>query len=148
MALQGAGLALPTLWLVLPFALGAYLAGGVGHGTKNVLVRTLIHARVPDELRGRAWAAYSAGRNGAELIALVGGGLLVAGHRRALDPAARRRPADAGCRGRAGACSGRPAASPAAGEPHVGGVAVDDHAVAAGALGLVQGGVGGRKSAS
>jgi MFS family permease len=77
MALQGAGLALPTLWLVLPFALGAYLAGGVGHGTKNVLVRTLIHARVPEELRGRAWAAYSAGRNGAELIALVGGGLLV-----------------------------------------------------------------------
>ena len=77
MALQGAGLALPTLWLVLPFALVAYLAGGVGHGTKNVLVRTLIHARVPDELRGRAWAAYSAGRNGAELIALVGGGLLV-----------------------------------------------------------------------
>ena len=78
MALQGAGLALPTLWLVLPFALAAYLAGGIGHGTKNVVVRTLIHARVPDELRGRAWAAYSAGRNGAELVALVSGGLLVA----------------------------------------------------------------------
>jgi MFS family permease len=78
MALQGAGLALPTLWLVLPLALGAYLVGGVGHGTKNVLVRTLIHTRVPDELRGRAWAAYSAGRNAAELVALVGGGLLVA----------------------------------------------------------------------
>ncbi len=78
MAVQGAGLALPTLWLVLPFALGAYLVGGIGHGTKNVVVRTLIHTRVPDELRGRAWAAYSAGRNGAELVALVGGGLLVA----------------------------------------------------------------------
>ena len=78
MALQGAGLALPTLWLVLPLALGAYLVGGIGHGTKNVVVRTLIHARVPDELRGRAWAAYSAGRNAAELVALVGGGLLVA----------------------------------------------------------------------
>jgi MFS family permease len=78
MALQGAGLALPTLWLVLPLALGAYLAGGIGHGTKNVVVRTLIHTRVPDELRGRAWAAYSAGRNAAELFALVGGGLLVA----------------------------------------------------------------------
>jgi MFS family permease len=78
MVLQGAGLALPTLWLVLPFALGAYLLGGVGHGTKNVVVRTLIHTRVPDELRGRAWAAYSAGRNGAELVALVAGGLLVA----------------------------------------------------------------------
>jgi MFS family permease len=77
-ALQGAGLALPTLWLVLPFALAAYLVGGVGHGTKNVVVRTLIHTRVPDELRGRAWAAYSAGRNGAELVALVSGGLLVA----------------------------------------------------------------------
>jgi MFS family permease len=77
MALQGAGLALPTLWLVLPFALAAYLVGGVGHGTKNVVVRTLIHTRVPEELRGRAWAAYSAGRNGAELVALVGGGLLV-----------------------------------------------------------------------
>src|SRR5262249_38587947 len=78
MALQGAGLALPTLWLVLPFALAAYLAGGIGHGTKNVVVRTLIHTRVPDELRGRAWAAYSAGRNAAELFALVAGGLLVA----------------------------------------------------------------------
>ena len=78
MAVQGAGLALPTLWLVLPFALAAYLIGGVGHGTKNVVVRTLIHTRVPDELRGRAWAAYSAGRNGAELVALVSGGLLVA----------------------------------------------------------------------
>jgi MFS family permease len=78
MAVQGAGLALPTLWLVLPFALAAYLVGGVGHGTKNVVMRTLIHTRVPDELRGRAWAAYSAGRNGAELVALVGGGLLVA----------------------------------------------------------------------
>jgi MFS family permease len=78
MALQGAGLALPTLWLVLPFALVAYLAGGVGHGTKNVVVRTLIHSTVPEELRGRAWAAYSAGRNAAELVALVGGGLLVA----------------------------------------------------------------------
>jgi MFS family permease len=79
MALQGAGLALPTLWLVFPFALGAYLLGGAGHGTKNVVVRTLIHTRVPDDLRGRAWAAYSAGRNAAELIALAGGGLLVAG---------------------------------------------------------------------
>jgi len=78
MAVQGAGLALPTLWLVLGFAFAGYLVGGIGHGTKNVVVRTLIHTRVPDELRGRAWAAYSAGRNGAELVALVCGGVLVA----------------------------------------------------------------------
>jgi len=76
-AVQGAGLALPTLWLSVGFALGAYLVGGLAHGVKNVLVRTLMHTEVPDALRGRAYAAYNAARNGAELVALVGGGLLV-----------------------------------------------------------------------
>jgi len=76
-AVQGAGLALPTLWLVLPFALVAFLIGGTGHGLKNVVVRTLMHMRVPDRLRGRTYAAYNGLRNGAELIALVGGGVLV-----------------------------------------------------------------------
>jgi MFS family permease len=75
---QGAGLALPTLWLVLPLALGAALVGGLGHGAKNVLIRTLIHERVPAHLRGRAYAAYNGVRNAAELAALTGGGLLVA----------------------------------------------------------------------
>lgn len=76
-ALQGVGLALPTLWLVLGFGMGAFLVGGIAHATKNVVVRTLIHERVPDALRGRAFAAYSGLRNGAELFALAGGGLLV-----------------------------------------------------------------------
>jgi MFS family permease len=76
-AVQGAGLALPTLWLAFGFALGAYLVGGVAHGAKNVLVRTLIHTEVPDRLRGRAFAAYNSARNAAELAALVGGGLLI-----------------------------------------------------------------------
>lgn len=75
---QGAGLALPTLWLVAAFAFGGYLVGGLAHGTKNVLVRTLMHERVPQSLHGRAFAAYNALRNGAELVALLGGGLLVA----------------------------------------------------------------------
>ena len=75
--LQGAGLALPTLWLTLGFAMGAFLVGGIGHAAKNVLIRTLIHERVPDALRGRAFAAYSGLRNAAELCALAGGGLLV-----------------------------------------------------------------------
>ena len=74
---QGAGLALPTLWLVAAFAFGGYLVGGLAHGTKNVLVRTLMHERVPQSLHGRAFAAYNALRNGAELVALLGGGLLV-----------------------------------------------------------------------
>jgi MFS family permease len=76
---QGAGLGLPTLWLVLPFAIALAFVGGVGHGLKNVLVRTLIQQRVPDRLHGRAAAAYNGLRNGAELIALGSGGLLVAG---------------------------------------------------------------------
>jgi MFS family permease len=76
-AVQGAGLALPALWLAFGFALGAYLVGGVAHGVKNVLVRTLLHTEVPDQLRGRAFAAYNSARNAAELAALVGGGLLI-----------------------------------------------------------------------
>ena len=43
-----------------------------------MLARTLIQERVPDRLHGRAFAAYNGLRNGAELIALAGGGLLVA----------------------------------------------------------------------
>src|SRR3954452_534635 len=77
MAVQGAGLALPTLWLLLAFALVAYAIGGAAQGLKNVLIRTLIHERVPERLHGRAYAAYNAARNGAELVALAGGGVLV-----------------------------------------------------------------------
>ena len=51
--------------------------GGVAHGLKNVLLRTLIHERVPEALRGRAFAAYNGARNGAELGALALGGLVV-----------------------------------------------------------------------
>lgn len=74
---QSTGLAVPTLWLVLALALSFFFVGGIAHGTKNVLIRTLIHERVPDRLRGRAFAAYNGARNGAELVALLGGGLLV-----------------------------------------------------------------------
>ena len=42
-----------------------------------MLLRTLIHERVPDALRGRAFAAYNGARNGAELGALALGGLVV-----------------------------------------------------------------------
>jgi MFS family permease len=76
-AVQGAGLALPTLWLSLAFALVAYAVGGSAQGLKNVLIRTLIHERVPERLHGRAYAAYNGLRNGAELVALAGGGLMV-----------------------------------------------------------------------
>jgi sugar phosphate permease len=64
----------PTLSL----ALIGFVFGGVAHGVKNVLLRTLIHERAPEALRGRAFAAYNGARNGAELGALALGGIAVA----------------------------------------------------------------------
>jgi MFS family permease len=74
---QGLGIvgaaASPVLWT----ALLGFAFGGVAHGLKNVLLRTLIHERVPEALRGRAFAAYNGARNGAELGALALGGAVV-----------------------------------------------------------------------
>ena len=58
-------------------AFAGFTLGGVAHGVKNVLLRTLIHERVPESLRGRGFALYNAARNGAELAALALGGVLV-----------------------------------------------------------------------
>jgi MFS family permease len=76
-ALQGSGLGAPAVFLSLPFAFAAFFAGGFGHGLKNTLARTMIHTHVPEAERGRAFASYNALRNGAELVALLGGALLV-----------------------------------------------------------------------
>jgi MFS family permease len=76
-AVQGAGLGLPTVCLAVGFAAAMWFVGGIGHGTKNVLARTLIQQRVPHRVHGRAFAAYNGMRNGAELVALAGGGVLV-----------------------------------------------------------------------
>lgn len=75
--IQGLGIGAPALWLIPALAFAFFLAGGLAHGTKNVLVRTLIHQRVPSTLHGRAYAAYNALRNAAELVALLAGGFLV-----------------------------------------------------------------------
>lgn len=76
--IQGAALAVPTLWLTLGFFLACSFVGGLGHGVKNVMFRSLIHVRVPDRMHGRAFAAYNGIRNGAELGAFAAGGVLVA----------------------------------------------------------------------
>jgi len=76
-AAQGLGLFAAAASAVLWAALAGFAFGGIGHGVKNVLFRTLIHERVPDELRGRAFAAYNSARNGAELGALGLGGAVV-----------------------------------------------------------------------
>ena len=77
-AVQGAGIAVGAVWVFAPLAAAGYLVGGLAHGTKNVLVRTLIHERAPGHLRGRAYAAYNGLRNGAEIVALTCGGVLIA----------------------------------------------------------------------
>ena len=74
---QGLGIAGGALADTIFVALIGFSLGGVAHGTKNVLLRTLIHERAPEALRGRAFAAYNGARNGAELGALVLGGLVV-----------------------------------------------------------------------
>ena len=74
---QSVGLLMPTLWLVLAWGCAWFLVCGVAHGLKNVLLRTLIHERVPAELHGRAFAAYNGLRNFAEVFSVLGGGFLV-----------------------------------------------------------------------
>jgi MFS family permease len=76
--LQGAGIAGAAVSPTLSVALVGFVFGGVAHGVKNVLLRTLIHERAPEALRGRAFAAYNGARNGAELGALALGGIAVA----------------------------------------------------------------------
>ncbi|HEY8581643.1 MAG TPA: MFS transporter, partial [Capillimicrobium sp.] len=66
LAVQGAGMAAQTTWAIVPAAFAGYLVGGLGHGVKNTLLRTLVQRRVPAGLHGRAFAAYSAARNAAE----------------------------------------------------------------------------------
>jgi hypothetical protein len=77
LALQGAGVAASALVAVLPWVVAGFFLGGIAHGVKNVLLRTLIQQRVPAESHGRAFAAYNAARNSAELGALAAGGALV-----------------------------------------------------------------------
>jgi MFS family permease len=76
-AIQGAALALPAAFLGFGFFLACMFTGGLAHGVKNVMFRTLIHLRVPDPLHGRAFAAYNGIRNSAELAAFAAGGLLI-----------------------------------------------------------------------
>jgi len=76
-AVQGLGIAGAAAGGLLTVAFAGFTLGGVAHGVKNVLLRTLIHERVPESLRGRGFALYNAARNGAELAALALGGVLV-----------------------------------------------------------------------
>jgi MFS family permease len=75
--LQGLGITGGAMATTLGLALIGFTFGGSAHGVKNVLLRTLIHERAPEALRGRVFAAYNGARNGAELGALVLAGIVV-----------------------------------------------------------------------
>jgi MFS family permease len=77
LAIQGAGMAFAASWAILPVLIAGFVCGGLAHGLKNVLIRTVIQERVPERLHGRAFAAYNGLRNTAELGALGAGGVLV-----------------------------------------------------------------------
>jgi len=78
-ATQGLSKFIAPFWMVFPFMVACYVFGGLSHGVKNTLFRTLIHQRVDSSRHGQAFAAYNGLRNAAELIALAFGGALVAG---------------------------------------------------------------------
>lgn len=74
----GAAVALAAFVASFPFAILMFLFGGFANGIELVAVRSLLHRRVPDRLRGRVFAAYYGMIQAAQILALgVGGGLLV-----------------------------------------------------------------------
>jgi MFS family permease len=74
---QGLGKFVAPFWLLFSFMVVAYFVGGMGHGLKNVALRTLIRSRIAPERHGRAFAAWNGIRNAAELGALAVGGIVV-----------------------------------------------------------------------
>jgi len=60
----------------VPFAAGALLFYGLSTSTGNVTFSSLLQSRVPDELRGRAFAGFDVLWQTGRLLSLLGGGLL------------------------------------------------------------------------
>lgn len=73
----GAVLVIAVAWPSLPLALAAFFVGGGANGVHVVAMRSLIHRRVPDRLRGRVFAASSGLTSGGQIGAMALGGALV-----------------------------------------------------------------------
>lgn len=73
----GGAVAVAAALAFFPVAVLMFLIGGLANGIELVAVRSLLHKRVPDRLRGRAFAAYYGMIQAAQIIALgVSGGLV------------------------------------------------------------------------
>jgi MFS family permease len=75
----GAAVAVAAASAMFPIAAGMFFVGGVANGVELVAMRSLLHHRVPDRLRGRAFAAYYGMVQAAQIIALALSGGLVEG---------------------------------------------------------------------
>ncbi|HEX9891332.1 MAG TPA: MFS transporter [Actinomycetota bacterium] len=73
----GAAVALAAGYATLPVALAMFLVGGMANGVQLVSMRSLIHHRVPESLRGRVFAAYYGVVNASQITALGLGAILL-----------------------------------------------------------------------
>jgi MFS family permease len=74
----GIAVAIAALFPNIVLALAMFAIGGVANGVSGVSMRSLIHHRVPDQLRGRVFAAYFGVAFAGQLAATALGGILIA----------------------------------------------------------------------
>jgi MFS family permease len=73
----GAAVAIAAFFPNIVLALAMFAIGGVANGVASVSMRSLIHRRVPDHLRGRVFAAYFGVAFAGQLAATALGGVLI-----------------------------------------------------------------------
>ena len=73
----GAAVATAAFLPNIVLALAMFAVGGVANGVASVSMRSLIHHRVPDQLRGRVFAAYFGVAFAGQLAATALGGVLI-----------------------------------------------------------------------
>ena len=76
-ATVGAAVSMTAAFPAIALALVMFMVGGGANAAENVAMRSLIHHRTPDRLRGRVFSAYYGMVHAAHISALGLGGLLV-----------------------------------------------------------------------
>ena len=65
----GLAMGLAAIAVNFPLAVGMFAVAGMANGIQNVSMRSIIHARVVEHLRGRVFSAYAGATTGAQLAA-------------------------------------------------------------------------------
>jgi MFS family permease len=74
----GSAVAVAAAFPNVALALSLFVVGGMANGVGSVSIRSLIHHRVPERLRGRVFAAFFGVANAGQIGATALGGVLVA----------------------------------------------------------------------